>query len=396
MDPLSSLSTRAAVIGAASTTFQAAKNLYNVRGYSKSTNEGEPTVQTSVSKTMEKGDSLSPHPRRLYDLETDESYTNSFGRYCGIVNRSWFLWELAKEPQDDRSVPEASEEILNLAREWAQLRKELSTKSLLRFGMIGYDKKHAHRTVIVSCSDSMYRNEIEDKLQSLLPLFETRGFGYLVLDSKPEISLGADLENASQTWTVLGKHKASENSFRKVYLTADQSSKSPPCQVAFRSSPRGVWQKSAIGGTLWNGTQIMGLVVIQHQNRGLSAVAQQHQDTLSAPEQVKQQLLKPAPWPVGELLGTLGDREDLQSTQGAMEWAFVQLNISSPSENVIQVPNGFGEAFAITEPADESLLGSVYVVTGRNKILTGHQITTRDFEGQLEIRIEVAGDLGKN
>ena len=101
----------------------------------------------------------------------------------------------------------------------------------------------------------------------------------------------------------------------------------------------------------------------------------------------------------GEPLGYLRTSHYLNKEHG---WALVHLDSANVMQNMIQVPNGFGEAFVLSEFAKDMLDCQVQVVTGSKKVIIGQGlpgIHDKKINGQgmgvWKVQL-VTGNLGKH
>ena len=146
-------------------------------------------------------------------------------------------------------------------------------------------------------------------------------------------------------------------------------------QVAVRPSSGGEWKIRTIGGVLTNSKgETMGLTVASLFDTGESSGMR-----VSA---IRRPELDTAPSPTFSAGDVVASKNYVKQTR---KWALVYFESHYRRPNIIRVPNGFGESFALiglTKP-DSVLNDEVWILTGRLGVVVGHGIEGVEWGVQL-------------
>ena len=146
-------------------------------------------------------------------------------------------------------------------------------------------------------------------------------------------------------------------------------------RVAVRSSSSREWRIRTIGGVITNTKgETIGLTVASLFDEG--SCDQGSRNEVSFDE------LDPAPSPMFTPGNVVKSKNSVIIPQ---KWALIYLESGYCRPNIIQVPNGFGESFALVEVTnlDSILSDEVWILTGRLGVVVGHGTGGVDWEVQL-------------
>jgi hypothetical protein len=284
-----------------------------------------PSQPSSARSPRSGARSLAPRPEELYEERTDAKYRELFDQSLEIYAKSFLFWKLKSENDSSKKIStlHADEFLRDVSWElW----------------MVGRDRQHMHPTLLIFETENS--EAAKEKLEALSSKSD---LGYLILDVRPEF-----LEDRN----VISSHEKIQ-----VYAVREQISNGPASRVAVRSKTKDRWNLTTMGG----------FVEYDHQIYGL-ALAKPFEDRQTIQEIIDRgpdPSIKYSSFRPGQHLGQLWDSHDSSESEG---WALVELDSTNTTQNMVQVPGGFGERFIVKPHAKTMSDGMVWIITGKGVV----------------------------